>query len=65
MRIGISLGDVIVNGDDLYGNGVNVAARMEGLAEPDGICVSANVHEHAGNALDVASAANIGVAFPT
>ncbi len=65
LRIGISLGDVIVEGDDLYGNGVNVAARMEGLAEPDGICVSANVHEHAGNALDVASAAKIGVAFPT
>ena len=34
LRIGISLGDVIVDGDDLFGNGVNVAARMEGLAEP-------------------------------
>ena len=46
LRIGISLGDVIVEGGDLYGNGVNVAARMESLAEPGGICVSANVREH-------------------
>jgi TolB-like protein/cytochrome c-type biogenesis protein CcmH/NrfG len=53
LRIGISLGDVIVDGDDLYGNGVNVAARMEGLAQPGGICVSGNVHEHLGTALDV------------
>ena len=53
LRIGISLGDVIVEGDDLYGIGVNVAARMEGLAEPGAICVSANVHEHVGNALDI------------
>ena len=52
-RIGISLGDVIVDGDDLFGNGVNVAARMEGLAEPGGICVSATVFEHAGTAVDV------------
>jgi adenylate cyclase len=54
LRIGISLGDVIVDGDDLFGNGVNVAARLEGLAEAGGICVSGNVHEHLGNALDVA-----------
>ena len=46
LRIGISLGDVIVEGDDLYGRGVNVAARLEGIAEPGGICVSGNVHEH-------------------
>ncbi|MDH3738232.1 MAG: tetratricopeptide repeat protein, partial [Alphaproteobacteria bacterium] len=52
-RIGISLGDVIVEGDDLYGNGVNVAARMEGLAEPGGICVSGTVFEHAGAAVEV------------
>jgi TolB-like protein len=52
-RIGISLGDVIVEGDDLYGNGVNVAARMEGLAEPGGICVSHTVFEHAGAAVEV------------
>jgi adenylate cyclase len=54
LRIGISQGDVIVDGEDLYGNGVNVAARMEGLAEPGGICISGNVQEHIGNTLDVA-----------
>ncbi len=53
LRVGIRLGDVIVEGDDLFGNGVIVAARMEGLAEPGAICVSGNVHEHIGNALDV------------
>ena len=53
LRIGISLGDVIVEGSDLYGDGVNVAARMEGLAEPGGICVSQNVHEHIGRSLDL------------
>jgi len=52
-RIGISLGDVMVDGDDLFGNGVNVAARMEGLAEPGGVCISGNVQEHMGNSLDV------------
>jgi adenylate cyclase len=53
LRIGISQGDVIVDGEDLYGNGVNVAARMEGLAEAGGICVSGNVQEHIGNSLNV------------
>ncbi len=46
LRIGISLGDVIVDGPDLFGNGVNIAARMESLAEPGAICVSGNVREH-------------------
>ncbi len=44
-RIGINLGDVMAKGDDLFGEGVNVAARLEGLAEPGGFCVSGNVFE--------------------
>jgi adenylate cyclase len=44
-RIGINLGDVIIEDDDIFGDGVNIAARLEGLAEPGGICVSARVHE--------------------
>jgi class 3 adenylate cyclase/TolB-like protein len=44
-RVGINLGDVIADGDDIFGDGVNVAARLEGLAEPGGICVSGMVHD--------------------
>ncbi len=44
-RIGINLGDIIIDGDDIYGNGVNVAARLETLAEPGGICISGRVLE--------------------
>jgi class 3 adenylate cyclase len=46
LRVGINLGDIIIHGDDLHGDGVNVAARLEPLAEPGGICISATVHEH-------------------
>ena len=46
-RIGVNLGDVIVEGDDIYGDGVNIAARLEGLASPGGICVSGTVRDHA------------------
>ena len=45
-RIGINLGDVIVDGDDLYGDGVNVAARIESVAKPGGIAVSSSVRDH-------------------
>jgi len=48
LRIGINLGDVMVDGSDLYGDGVNIAARLEGLAEPGGILVSATVNDHVG-----------------
>ncbi|HLY46325.1 MAG TPA: adenylate/guanylate cyclase domain-containing protein [Stellaceae bacterium] len=44
-RIGINIGDVIVEPHDIFGDGVNVAARLEGLAEPNGICISGVVHE--------------------
>jgi len=52
-RIGINIGDIIVEGDDIYGDGVNIAARLEGLAESGGICVSRNVFDQVKNKIEV------------
>ena len=53
VRIGINLGDVIVEGEDRHGEGVNIAARLQQLAEPGGICVARNVHDQVKNKLDL------------
>ena len=53
-RVGINLGDVIVDGDDIFGDGVNVAARLEGIAPPGGITISASVRDHVGERLGLA-----------
>src|SRR6202162_148355 len=50
-RIGVNLGDVMVEGAQIYGDGVNIAARLESLAEPGGICISGNVHDEFGKRL--------------
>src|SRR6266851_1394875 len=52
-RIGIHLGDILLKDGDLFGDAVNIAARLEALAEPGGICVSATVREHVGNRVSV------------
>src|SRR5437870_11250871 len=51
-RIGINLGDIIIDGDDIYGDGVKVAARLEALAEPGDICVSRVVRDEVSDKLD-------------
>jgi adenylate cyclase len=53
-RIGINLGDIIIDDDDIFGDGVNVAARLEALAEPGGVCVSRVVRDQVCDKLDVA-----------
>jgi TolB-like protein/class 3 adenylate cyclase len=54
-RIGINLGDVVADGDDLLGDGVNVAARLEGIAEPGGICLSRAAYDQARGKIDLAA----------
>jgi adenylate cyclase len=53
LRLGINVGDIIIDGDDIFGDGVNVAARLEALAEPGGICISDRVHDYVGDRLDI------------
>src|SRR5258706_11192680 len=45
LRMGINLGDILIEGDDILGDGVNVAARLEGIADPGGICISSSAYE--------------------
>jgi adenylate cyclase len=52
-RIGVNIGDVMVDRDDLFGDGVNVTARLESLAEPDGICISGVVYNEIRDKLDL------------
>jgi adenylate cyclase len=52
-RVGVNLGDVMVGGDDLFGDGVNVAARLEGMAQPGGICISSAVYDQIRNKVDL------------
>jgi len=51
-RIGINMGDVVIEGDNLYGDGVNIAARLEALAQPNGVCLSRSVHEFINKKMD-------------
>lgn len=53
LRIGVNLGDVMIEGDDLLGDGVNVAARLESIAEPGGICISGDVYHQVNHKLSV------------
>jgi adenylate cyclase len=53
-RVGVNVGDVIVRGEDIFGDGVNVAARLESIAAPGGIMISGSVRDHIGNRLDLA-----------
>ena len=53
LRVGVNLGEMMVEGSDLYGDGINIAARLEALAEPGGICVSAKLRDEIGRKLDL------------
>jgi TolB-like protein/class 3 adenylate cyclase len=53
-RVGVNLGDIIIDGDDIFGDGVNIAARLQEIAAPGGVCVSSRVHEDIRDRLDAA-----------
>src|SRR6201988_3801435 len=53
LRIGVNLGDVIADGDDIFGDGVNIAARLEALAQPGTVCISQTVYDQVKNKLDL------------
>ncbi len=53
MRVGVNLGDIIIDGDDIYGDGVNIAARLQELSEPGGICISSRVHDDVRDRLEI------------
>ena len=55
-RIGINVGDIIIDGDDIYGDGVNIAARLETLCEPGGVCISRAANEQIRDKLSIAFA---------
>jgi adenylate cyclase len=55
LRIGINLGDVVEEGSDIYGDGINIATRLEALSPPGGICIAANVHEALGGKISMAA----------
>ena len=53
-RIGINVGDIIIDGDDIFGDGVNIAARLQEIALPGGVCISSRVHDDVRDRLDIA-----------
>lgn len=57
LRIGVNLGDVIIEENDIYGDGVNIASRLESLAEPGGVCISGSAFDHISGKVDVGFAA--------
>ncbi|MFX8351024.1 adenylate/guanylate cyclase domain-containing protein, partial [Acinetobacter baumannii] len=52
-RIGIHVGDIIIDSDDIFGEGVNIAARLEGMADPGGICISDDAHRQIRGKVDI------------